>query len=98
MKDIKYSKRYHLLADKTCKKSVVYSYARLEENQFQIIGKINVGVNNPGSLWNEEDDKFIIVLTKIGIDVETLSKETEAPRYIINCLVEYWQVSPLQKL
>ena len=59
---------------------------------------IKVGVNDPSTLWNEEDEKFYIRIKKFGIYVERLAKDPEAPNNIISLWVEDWEIPLLQKI
>ena len=52
MKHIKYYKRSHLEAEKTCKQSTVYSNDHLYDSKLQRIDSWTVDVNKPGSQWN----------------------------------------------
>ena len=98
MKNTKYSKIYLLWEDKTLKQANPYLDYHLEESQLRKIETRKVVSKNPSDIWNKKYGNFGLSLTKFGIGVEILVKETENSLKKIKFWVDYWERSLLKTI
>ena len=44
-----------------------------------------------GALWEDEDERFDLGLTKFGVDIFALQEVPSAPWWVFRCLLEDWE-------